>query len=61
MHIFIEEFDGAFYADILITPKDLARISEMEMVNAETIYKHRKYHVGVAVEKKEDYDYDDID
>jgi hypothetical protein len=56
MHIVIDEIDGAFYADIVLSPQELKRVSKSEMVNGEIIFKRRRCYVGLRLQGTWDYD-----
>lgn len=56
MKIIIDEIDHAFYADVVLSPAELKRIQQTEMVNAEIIFKRRKCYVGLRLQGIWDYD-----
>ena len=56
MQIIIEEVDYAFYADVILSPSEIKRIQQSEMVNGEIIFKRRKCYVGLRLQGVWDYD-----
>lgn len=56
MQIVIEEVDGAYYADVILSPAELGRIKRNEMVEGQSIFKRRKCYVGVRLRGVWDYD-----
>lgn len=59
MQIIIDEIDGAYYADVVISPSELKRIKQNEMINGQLIFKHRKCYVGLRLQGVWDFDEDD--
>lgn len=56
MQIIIEEIDNIYYADVILTPNDMQKIHQADMVCSEVIYKHRKCYVGVRSQGTWDYE-----
>jgi len=56
MQIIIEEIDNMYYADVVLTPNDLSKMQQAEMVTSEVIFKHRKCYVGIRLQGSWDYD-----
>jgi hypothetical protein len=56
MQIIIEEIDNLYYADVVLTPNDLQKIHQSDMVTGEIIFKHRKCYVGVRSQGTWDYE-----
>lgn len=50
MHIIIEEVDGAYYGDIVLSPAELKRIKRNEMIEGQEIFRRRKVYVGVRLQ-----------
>ena len=61
MHIIIDEIDGAFYADLILSPAEIKRIKRSEMINGSIIFRRRKCYVGVRLQGLWDYDEEDDD
>lgn len=59
MKIIIEEVDGAYYSDLILSPEELKRLKRNETVDAQAIYKRRKIYVGVRLQGIWDYNEDD--
>jgi hypothetical protein len=60
MQIVIEEIDNLYYADVILTPNDLQKIHQSDMVTGEIIFKHRKCYVGVRSQGTWDYDDEEV-
>lgn len=56
MQIVIEEIDNLYYADVILSPNDLQRLHQAEMINGEIYFKHRKCYVGVRLQGSWDYE-----
>jgi hypothetical protein len=56
MQIVIEEIDNLYYADVILTPNDLSKLHQADMITGEIIFKHRKCYVGVRLQGTWDYD-----
>lgn len=56
MQIVIEEVDNVYYADVILTPNDLQKLHQAEMVNGDMHFKHRKCYVGVRLQGFWDYE-----
>lgn len=56
MQIIVDEIDGIYYADVILTPNDMQHIRQGEMLTNDVIYKHRKCYVGVRLQGEWDYD-----
>ena len=56
MQIVIEEIDNMYYADLILSPNDMQKIHQAEMLTSEVIFKHRKCYVGVRLQGSWDYD-----
>lgn len=50
MHIIIDQLDGEYYSDLIITYKELRRMEEGEMINGETTFKRKKCYVGIRLQ-----------
>lgn len=56
MQIVIEEIDNMYYADLILSPNDMQKIHQAEMLTSEVIFKHRKCYVGVRLQGVWDYE-----
>lgn len=61
MQLVNDEVDGNYYIDIVLSPAELKRIKQNEMLSAETIIKRRKYYLGIRLQGLWDYSYDEED
>ena len=59
MQIIIDEIDHLYYADIIISPNELKRLHQAELLAGEIIYKRRKCYVGIRLQGVYDYDLKD--
>lgn len=59
MHIIIDEIDGAFYSDLVLSPQEVKRIKQNEMVNGQVIFRRRKCYVGIRLQGLWDFDEED--
>lgn len=50
MRIVVEEIDGSYYADAILTAHDIIRIREGEMVTADVTFKRRKCYAGIRLQ-----------
>lgn len=50
MRIVVEEVDGAYYADAILTAQDITRIREGEMVTSEVTFKRRRCYAGIRLQ-----------
>ena len=55
MHIVIEELEGALIIEAVLSPQEIFRIGNREMIEGETIYKRRKCTVSVRLPSAWDY------
>jgi len=61
MHIVIDEIDGIFYADVILSPSELKRVKRNEMVDGQALVKKRRYYVGVRLQGTYDDDEEESD
>lgn len=59
MRTILEEVDGQFYSDIIISIDELKSLTRNEMVQGEVIYKRRKCYVGIRLQGVWDQDLED--
>jgi hypothetical protein len=59
MQIVIDEVDGAFYSDLVLSPAELLRIKKGEMLEGQVIFRRRKCYVGVRLQGIWDYEEED--
>lgn len=55
MRIVVEEIDGAYYADAILTDHDVIRIREGEMVTADVTFKRRRCYAGIRLQGEWDH------
>ena len=55
MWITVEDIDGSIYADAILSPADLQRVRQGEMVTAQVIFKRRKCYAGVRLQGAWDF------
>lgn len=56
MWLTVEECDGSIYADAILTPQEITRIKEGEMITAEVIFRKRKCYAGIRLQGAWDYE-----
>lgn len=49
MKVIIDEVDGAFYSDVVITPQDIIKIKQNEIVEAHTTFRRRNIYCGLRL------------
>jgi hypothetical protein len=59
VRIVVEEIDGAFYSDIILSPAEVKRIKRNEMIEGQVIHRRRKCYVGVRLQGLWDINEDD--
>lgn len=50
MNVIIEEVDGNFYMDVVLSPEEIKRIKRSENIDAQAIFKRRKWYVGARMQ-----------
>jgi hypothetical protein len=50
MFTVIEEVDGSFYAESVFTPQEILRLKRGESIEAQTIFKRRKWYVSARLQ-----------
>ena len=50
LELIIEEIDGQYYADVVLTPEDLSLIQDGYMLPGELVHKRRKVYVGIRLQ-----------
>jgi hypothetical protein len=56
MQIIIDEIDRLYYADIVLSPSELKRLGQAELLTQEIIYKRKKCYIGLRLQGAWDYD-----
>ena len=56
MWITVEDVDGSIYADAILSPAELTRVRQGEMITAEVIFKRKKCYAGIRLQGAWDYD-----
>jgi len=49
MRLTVEEVDGSYYADAILTMHEITKIREGEMVTADVTFKRRKCYAGIRL------------
>lgn len=47
MQIIIDEIDYMFYADVILSPKEISKIMRDEMATGSFTFKRRKCYIGI--------------
>ena len=61
MQIVIDEVDHSLYADVILSPSDLVKLEQREMLSGEIIFKRRKCYIGIRIQGPWDYNYEEKD
>lgn len=61
MQLIADEIDGNTYVDIVISPSELKRVKQNEVVSGQLILKRRKYYIGIRLQGIWDYDEEEDD
>jgi hypothetical protein len=56
MQLIADEIDGSCYVDIVLSPAEMKRVKQAEIVSGELILKRKKYYIGIRLQGIWDYD-----
>lgn len=59
MNIIVDDVDGTYYVDLVVSPSELKRLKRNEMVTGQMLLKHRKYYMGIRLQGTWDYEEDE--
>lgn len=61
MQIIVDEIDGIFYCDIVMSPNEIVRVKRSETIEGQAIHRKRKCYVGVRMAGQWDEEEEDED